>query len=317
VNLASLPKVELHCHLDGVVDGPLLRGLAARGTILPVAPESLDRVIPVRSHAEWDRAYGPLAAACTQPPDSVVSILRAHVERLVSQNVTYAEIMVSGLLDPLGDEGRVVDRFRALQAAATDAGNGAIQVALLVAIGRGRADRAKRQAGRIVALARHGLIVGAAIAGDEQACTIESLAPVIRELRDAGLGIEIHAGETCGAESVWDAIEHGKPDRLGHAVRAFEDERLVDELVRRDTHIEFCPTSNLCLGVVPRIERHPLRRARELGMNFSVNTDDPGPFGCSMLSEYTLLASDLGFTASDFDRIRANAWRSRFTPRGG
>jgi adenosine deaminase len=50
-------------------------------------------------------------------------------------------------------------------------------------------------------------------------------------------------------------------------------------------------------------------------MNFSVSTDDPGPFGCSMLSEYELLASNLGFTDADFERIYANAWRSRFAAR--
>jgi adenosine deaminase len=301
--------------LDGVIDGPMIRALAARGVIFPVTPESIDRVIPVRSWADWDRAYSPLAAACMQPPELLVSILRAHVERLVIQKVTYAEIMVSGLLDPMGDEGRVVHRFRALKEAASDAGNGAIAVALLVAIGRGRVERAKRQAQRIEALARHELVVGVAIAGDERACTIESMAPVVHQLRDAGLGIEIHAGEMSGAESVWDALKHGMPDRIGHAVRAFEDEQLVEELLRRDTHIEFCPASNLCLGVVPDIERHPLTRARDLGMNFSVNTDDPGPFGCSMDSEYARLERDLGFTAPDFERIHANAWRSRFTTR--
>jgi adenosine deaminase len=290
----------------------MLRDLAARGANYPVAPEAVDGVTPVQSWAAWENAYAPLVAPCMKPPERLLAILRAHVERLATQNVTYAEIMVSGLLDPMGDEGPVVENFRALTEAARDAANGATQVTLLVAIGRGGLERAKRQAKRIVALAHHGLVAGVAIAGDERACTIESLATVVHELRDAGLGIEIHAGEMCGPASVWDALEHGLPNRLGHAVRAFEDERLIEELMRRDTHIEFCPASNLCLGIVPDIERHPIGRARELGMNFSVNTDDPGPFGCSMVSEYVRLARDLGFTALDFERIRENAWRSRF-----
>jgi adenosine deaminase len=313
VSAASAAKIELHCHLDGVVDGPMLRQLAAQGATYPVSAESVDRLVPTRSWAAWQNAYVPVVAACLEPPERLVPILRAHVERLVTQNVSYAEIMVSGILDPLGDEGRVLDRFRSLKNAAAEAGKGAIGVALLVAVGRGRIERTRRQAKRIVALARHALVGGVAIAGDERACTIKSLAPVLHELRDAGLGIEIHAGEMCGPESVWDALEYGQPNRLGHAVRAFEDEQLVDELLRRDTHIEFCPTSNLCLGVVPNIEKHPIGRARELGMNFSVSTDDPGPFGCSMVSEYALLARDLEFTALDFGRMYANAWRSRFT----
>ena len=278
-------------------------------------PSAVDRAVPVGSWAAWRDEYAPLVAGCMKPADRLVPILQAHVEGLVAQNVEYVELMVSGWLDPHGEEEPVIDLFRALKGALSEVDEGAIQVELLVAIGRGHVERVRRQAARILALARHGLIVGVALAGDEAACTIESIADIFPMLRDAGLGIEIHAGETCGPESVRDALEHGRPDRLGHAVRAFEDPRLVEELRRRDTHLEFCPASNLCLGVVEDIERHPIVRARELAMNFSVNTDDPGTFGCSMVSEFARLERALGFDSADFERIRANASRARFGAR--
>lgn len=62
-------------------------------------------------------------------------------------------------------------------------------------------------------------------------------------------------------------------------------------------------------------EEHPVRRALDLGLNFSINTDDPGVFGCSMHSEYALLAERFGFTEQDFRRVYANTLRSRFQPR--
>jgi adenosine deaminase len=128
----------------------------------------------------------------------------------------------------------------------------------------------------------------------------------------AGLGIEIHAGEQAGPESVWDALEHGRPDRLGHGVRAFEDARLVERLCQRGVHLEFCLTSNLCLGVVSALQEHPLGRARALGMSFSISTDDPGPFGCSMESEMKLANETFALAGEDRAQIRKNAWRARF-----
>jgi adenosine deaminase len=130
--------------------------------------------------------------------------------------------------------------------------------------------------------------------------------------RGLGLGIEIHAGEFAGPASVWDALQYGAPDRLGHAVAAFEDEALVQTLLERRIHIEFCPTSNLRLGVVRQIEQHPLGVARELGLEFSINTDDPGPFECSLTSEFELVQRTFGFTAGDFERVFQSALRAAF-----
>jgi adenosine deaminase len=156
------------------------------------------------------------------------------------------------------------------------------------------------------------LISGVAIAGDETACTIRAIAPVLARFKDAGLGIEIHAGEMAGPESVWDAIEHGRPDRIGHGLAAFSDPRLLETLAARNLHLELCPTSNLRLGFATDIRTHPIVRARELGLSFSVNTDDPGPFDCTLTSELELLERELGFTAADFERIRINAEAARF-----
>jgi adenosine deaminase len=187
-----------------------------------------------------------------------------------------------------------------------------MEVALLACIGRGPLERAMAQTDVILALAREGLVVGVALAGDETACTVKSLAPAFERIRDAGLGVEIHAGEQGGPESVWDALEHGRPDRIGHGVRAFDDERLVEALQKGGVHLEFCPTSNVCLGVVREVSELPIARARDLGMSFSVNTDDPGPFGCSLESEVQLVERTFGFTAHDRATMLANTWRARF-----
>lgn len=73
-----------------------------------------------------------------------------------------------------------------------------------------------------------------------------------------------------------------------------------------------CPTSNLKTGSVDSIDVHPVRIARDLGMNYSINTDDPGIFECSMNSEYQLLANAFGFSEDEFRRIYQNSLNARF-----
>jgi adenosine deaminase len=128
------------------------------------------------------------------------------------------------------------------------------------------------------------------------------------------VGIEIHAGEWCGPESVRDALENGFPHRLGHAVSLFDDPRLPDLAGERGIHLELCPTSNVKTGSIARIEDHPVRRALDLGLSFSINTDDPGAFECSVASEYELVSRVFGFTDDDFRRVFDNSLAARFQP---
>jgi adenosine deaminase len=167
---------------------------------------------------------------------------------------------------------------------------------------------------KILALYEAGLIVGFALAGPERGNPVKPFSKALACFREAGLGIEIHAGEWCGPESVWDALEYGHPDRIGHGVSLFQEARLLEFVQEHNIHIEMCPTSNLKTGSISRIEDHPVGQAKALGLNFSINTDDPGPFECSMESEYELLANVFGFEERDFQRIYVNSLAARFQP---
>jgi adenosine deaminase len=153
-----------------------------------------------------------------------------------------------------------------------------------------------------------------ALAGPEPGNPVRPLRRTFDRFAEAGLGIEIHAGEWCGPESVWDALENGHPQRIGHGVSLFRDPKLVEVFQERRIHVEMCPTSNLKTGSVSRIEEHPIGQARDLGLDFSVNTDDPGPFECSLESEYALLAEALGFNEGDWRAIYAQSLAARFQP---
>src|SRR6185312_3358442 len=93
-----------------------------------------------------------------------------------------------------------------------------------------------------------GSVLGIGIGGDEKQHPAAVFAPGYARARAHGLRTTVHAGETCGPQSVWDALTHLQPDRIGHGIRAIEDPRLMDELARREVALDLCPTSNYKTG---------------------------------------------------------------------
>jgi adenosine deaminase len=307
------PKVELHCHLEGILSRAMLRSIRQEFPDYPVDPELFEQVYPVQdyqSFLRWFDFYYPRWTWLA----NFYPILERYISGLKAQQVRYAEIMIaSGVL--LEDAAAVVENVTALREWVNRLEEGVIQVEFLVAMGRNRpAEVMSEREPYVLALHDAGLISGVALAGVEQGYPVQPFRRTFDRFHEAGLGIEIHAGEWCGPESVWDALEYGHPDRIGHGVSLFQDPRLLDLFLERQIHVEMCPTSNLKTGSVKHIRDHPIRLARDLGLSFSVNTDDPGPFECSLESEYALLADTFGFDEGDWQRIYANSLAARFQP---
>jgi adenosine deaminase len=307
-----IPKVELHCHVDGIVDPAMLREIEGRGISLPVTSQALQAAYPVRNFDEFIHWF-QVAEPIEDNTEHFKPVLAAHIERLIAQNVTYTEIML-GTSELPRDDGRLIEAFGQFREFVTGLEGGKIQVEFLVAVARNRPpERLEALADRLVRLREANLVFGVALAGWPEA-PIKPLGKTLARLREAGVGIEIHAGEWAGPESVWDALEHGSPHRIGHGVAIFQDPRLVERFQKERIHIEMCPTSNVRTGSVERLEAHPIPRARDLSLSYSVSTDDPGPFECSLESEYELLAEAFGFQEHDFAVMAENALSARFQP---
>ena len=106
-------------------------------------------------------------------------------------------------------------------------------------------------------------------------------------------------GRLAGAESIWGAIRALQIERIGHGVRAGEDEKLLETLAEMQIPLELCPLSNVRTGVVQSIDEHPARKLFERGLFITINTDDPKMFGNSLAEEYQLLEERLGFSRQE------------------
>jgi len=310
-----MPKAELHCHLGGVLDPEMIRELAAAGHDLGIDPAALEACYPVSSIQGFVDGYGAVLDGVLRPRDvRLLPLVVQQVRRWNRQNVTYAELFVSDLLFARDDLGELIALYELYRDTARAEAAPGLQLALVSCVGRGPAERLARQTERIIALYEAGAICGVSLAGMEE-LPLGPTEPLLRRMRDTGMGIEIHAGETGGVDSVWDALRHGHPHRIGHGLAVFEDERLIDAVAEAAIHLEFCPTSNLALGCIRQIADHPLPAAIRHGLSFSVNTDDPGAFRCSLTSELELVARQFGLAPSDLDAIHASTVAAGFADR--
>ncbi len=263
MNLKALTKAELHYHLDGILSPAMARAIRRDEPAFPIAPEDFAPFYPVNdmeSFFNWWRMLDPI----NRQLPYFYPILAQHIAASKAQNVCYSEMMIASSFIP-GDSVAAVDAFTAFRTWADQQAAGDIDVAFLIAFGRNKTPEAAAEvADRVIPLYEAGLIVGVALAGPEVENPVKPFERTFARYRETGMGIEIHAGEWCGPEAVWDALEHGHPDRIGHGVSLFRDPALIEHFQEHQIHIEMCPTSNVKTGSVARIEEHPIRQARDL-----------------------------------------------------
>ena len=203
----ALPKVELHCHLLGIISPALLARIQRENGPILVEPATLAAAYPVHDYLSFQRWIEILKPYQCATPDLMRPILASYVEALIAQNVVYVEIMLSLTMFP-GDRPAMLAGLHRWREWANEMEQGRIQIEFVFVLPRTLApDLLQRDTETLLELHREDLAVGVALVGLETGESIERFRPSFIRFQEAGLGIEIHAGEHAGSESVWDACE--------------------------------------------------------------------------------------------------------------
>jgi adenosine deaminase len=296
--LATLPKAELHLHLEGAIPLDALWGLIEKYGSDPSVPTRED--LPQRlTYADfpafidaWIWKNGFL-----REYEDFTYIAEAVAQSLARQHIRYAEIFFApsrfahlglsthGLAQAIR---RGLDRVPATE------------IWLIPDLVRDHGPQQAARTLREVAEVRDCGIVGIGMGGSEHLHPPEPFAQVYADARALGLRTSVHAGEAAGAESVRGALEVLAVDRIGHATRAEEDPSLVALLAERRVPIELCPLSNVATGVVAEIRLHPVRRYQDLGL--------------VLTEEYAVLHERFGFSAEEIRQLVLNAVQAAWRP---
>jgi len=147
------------------------------------------------------------------------------------------------------------------------------------------------------------------MSGDELAQPIEAFAPIYRRAKAAGLRLKAHVGEWGTADDVWRAVETLELDEVQHGIAAADSPQVMRALANAGVRLNVCPTSNVKLGRVARMEDHPIRRLVDAGVRVTLGADDPLIFGCPLSGEYLALYDAGVLSAAELDEIRLEGLR--------
>ena len=161
-------------------------------------------------------------------------------------------------------------------------------------------------------LAYRNEIVGLDLAGDEVNYPAALFIDHFKKAQDAGWGITVHAGESAGAESIWQAIRDLGASRIGHAITLMDDPALVDVMLAERIGIEANLTSNVHTNSVAGYAEHPLKTWLDLGLLATLNTDDPGISPVTLREEFEVAAPKAGLTSEDTRKAQMNALEVAF-----
>jgi adenosine deaminase len=312
--LERLPKVELHVHLEGAIPHDALWALLQKYGGDPDVPDlaSLITKFRFRDFAQFVDSWHWKDGFLREYEDWTF-VAEAVARSFARQNIRYAEAFFT----------RAVFTRRGIQtqklAEAIRRGLDRVpevRVALVADLARDDGpDRAAVTLAQI-AEAREQGIIGIGIGGSEHRFPPEPFAGVFDEARRLGFHTNAHAGEGAGAASVWGALRALKIERIGHGTRAEEDGALLDYLAECRIPLEMCPLSNVRLGVVPGLDRHPIRRYFDRGLLVTVNSDDPSMFGSSLVKEFSGLMEIWNFSRDEIRTLILQAVQASWLPAG-
>ncbi len=302
--IQTLPKVELHLHLEGTLSPNLILNLADRNRLrLPFQDvDGFEKLYRYNSFKDFSNAL-LLGVSCLRKPEDFSDAVKNLGEALIKENVRYAEVTWT----PQFYLNRGFPLHILLEAMNTarkelEQRNG-LQLRWIPDIVRSRPQHATEIANWASSQAsRDAGIVALGLGGPEKGNPAAQFMKPFARARNAGLPANPHAGEGAGAESVWDTINSLKPLRLGHGVRSLEDSQLVNYLIQHKIPLEVCITSNIRLGIFSNYETHPVNDLIRAGCSVILNTDDPVLFNTSLSQEYILGITRCGLSINDIEK---------------
>lgn len=307
--------IDLHCHLDGSITLDIAKKLAALQNIeLPAkSDDALLKKLSVPEDCEslndFLQCFG-LPLRLLQTKEGITEAVRLVQENCKEQGIIYLEIRFAPQLHQING----LTQEEVILAALEGLKKSDLHTNLILCCMR--SDHNKEENLETVQLAKKYLVkdegvVAVDLAGAEGLFKTADFEEEFTLAKNNGVPFTIHAGEADGPESVWTALKFGAA-RIGHGVRIYEDEKLLEYVIKNQIPLEMCPNSNRQTKAVADMSTYPLRKYLEAGVKVTINTDDMAICRTSLNHEFNYIKELCGITEAEKKQLLLNAVDAAF-----
>lgn len=310
--IESIPKAELHVHIEGTFEPELMFEMATRNSIALRygSVEEVRNAYRFNNLQDFLDIYYAAASVLVHEED-FYDLTASYLRRALADNVIHTEIF----FDPQTHTARgisfstVINGItRAMEDARKKWG---ISSKLIMCFLRHLSEASASETLQS-ALPYREKIIAVGLDSSEKGHPPGKFFNVFNRVREEGFFAVAHAGEEGPAEYVWEAIDLLEAERIDHGVRSIDDPTLMEELCDREIPLTVCPLSNLKLKVVKKLEELPVKIFLDNGIRVTLNSDDPAYFGGYINENYLQTAEALGLSKNDIFTLARNSFMASF-----
>ncbi|KQW96812.1 adenosine deaminase [Massilia sp. Root418] len=306
----TMPKAELHIHIEGSLEPELIFALAERnGVTLPYASvDALRAAYAFTDLQSFLDIYYAGASVLLQEQD-FYDMTAAYLQKAAADNVRHAEIF----FDPQTHTARGVDMatvFNGIHRACQDS---PVSATLIMCFLRHLSEE-DALATLDAALPHLDKIIGVGLDSSEVGHPPEKFARVFARCKELGLHLVAHAGEEGPPAYIESALDVLHVERIDHGVRVLEDAALTARVAREQIALTVCPLSNTKLRVFDQMQDHNLVQLLDAGLMATVNSDDPAYFGGYLNDNFIATFEALPLGLSHARRLARNSFEASFLP---
>lgn len=310
--IQSLPKAELHVHLEGTLEPELLLHLGQKhGIKLPYKNSD-----EARAAYEFDSLQSFLnlyyaGADVLRDEEDFYNLTWEYLLRAKSQNIVHVE----PFFDPQTHTKRGVlleEVFSGISAAlAKGEKELGITSGLILCFLRDLSeDEAMMSYENALKFREH--FIGVGLDSAELGNKASKFKRVFSRAKADGFHLVAHAGEEGDSSYIWDAIKSLHVERIDHGISCEEDEKLMEFLKEHQIPLTVCPFSNIKLKAFSSMDKHNILRLLDRGLCVTVNSDDPAYFGGYLNENFLALNEHLGASKEQIQAMVQNSFKAAF-----
>lgn len=317
--LYSLPKAELHCHLDGSMRVDTIIDIAKKhGVSLPYTDtDSLGAYLKVgdscKNLVDYLKSFA-VTVSVLQDRDSLIRAVYELAEDASLENVRYLEIRYCPALST--QKGLTMDDVvcAMLEGKAKSEGDFNIIVNIIICALRHNSQEEATEHARLAVLYKDKGVVAFDIAGPENGYPAVLFQNQFQTVSAAGQHSIVHAGEACGSESVYEAVHTIGVKRIGHATSLVHDKVLMDDVRTRNICVEACVSCNVQVRAIDTVASHPVKQYLDAGICVTLNTDNRLLSDVTLTKEYKIVCDTFQLSKENLYTIIINGFRSALIP---